>query len=582
MRKRSLAMLLLGTASLSSVPASGRSGTSSASTRWLHGPAPDLLFGCGGLYLLIFVALALSGPAAMTWLPEGLLPLLAIFVLAPHYGATLVRVYEQRESRRRYAFFAVGITALLVFGFSISLYHYALGSFLVTIYIDWNSWHYAGQNYGLAIMFLKRRGVLVTPMTKRLFYASFVLSSFLAIVAMNGVGPEALYGPSLPRDGAKSIGMAYRFMPLGISDPIQGILMIAGLAAYGACVLTSLVLLMRRGTLADIAPALALVFTQSLWFVVPVAARYWDLFGGFLPLSGRDSRYTFMWIAFGHGIQYLWVTSYYAKKAGSYPGTRRYLLRCLFAGSMIWNLPGLVVVSLAIGSVAYTEGVALLLAAVVNLHHFVLDGAIWKLRDDGIGRVLLRALSQPRAGVASDERARWGLRAGLAVLGCLSLGLSLTDMWEREFGFRRAGKSGDVERMEQAALRLDWIGRGDASQRRRLALLARSRGDDDKALSELERSLAISNHPKAHFEKGHILADRGDWRGAALSYEAAYAIDDYPLKLIHKLANASLGIGRPARAQEVLIEGLRHHPRHPVLVKQLREANRQLSAAAAD
>jgi hypothetical protein len=35
-------------------------------------------------------------------------------------------------------------------------------------------------------------------------------------------------------------------------------------------------------------------------------------------------------------------------------------------------------------------GLGLLTASIVNLHHFVLDGAIWTLRDGRVARMLLR------------------------------------------------------------------------------------------------------------------------------------------------------------------------------------------------
>ena len=43
----------------------------------------------------------------------------------------------------------------------------ALGTFLVTLYLTWSPWHYTGQNYGLAVMFLRRSGVEVDARTKR-------------------------------------------------------------------------------------------------------------------------------------------------------------------------------------------------------------------------------------------------------------------------------------------------------------------------------------------------------------------------------------------------------------------------------
>jgi tetratricopeptide (TPR) repeat protein len=550
------------------------------STRWLHGPASDLLFGCGLFYLLVFVALGATGSRATEVVPQGLLPLLAIFAGAPHYGATLLRVYEHRESRRKYAFFAVGITALLGAAFVVSLFEYALGTLLVTLYFNWNSWHYAGQNYGLAMMFLRRRGVEVAPRAKQLFYASFLLSSAIAIVAMNG-GDGIIYAPDSASASTRQSGPVYQFIPIGLPDPALTGLLVTGLVAYLGCLAGAIGMLLRRGSVSDLMPALLLVLTQSMWFVIPVAARHWGVFGGFLPLSQDNAKYTFMWIALGHSLQYLWVTSYFAKRTESYPGNTRYWLRCLFAGSMLWNVPGLILAPFALGTVAYTEGLSFLIAAVANLHHFILDGAIWKLRDAGIGRILLLQprVSRGEAGIPDPTRRHWG-RIALAVFGTCSVMVALTYTLENEFGFRRAYRRGDVARMEAAVSRLELIGRASPDQYRRLASLARLSGDDERALAALDQSLAIRDHLKSHFEKGHIYFDRKDWNAAADCYERAYALDPYPVPLIHQLAVALLAAGRVERARQVLEAGLALHPNHAKLSRQLQIANRRLLGAA--
>ena len=70
------------------------------SDRWLWGPAPDLLLGCGMLYALAFVVLLVAGPEIRAQQALFVFPLLILLVSTPHYGATLVRVYEQRAERR--------------------------------------------------------------------------------------------------------------------------------------------------------------------------------------------------------------------------------------------------------------------------------------------------------------------------------------------------------------------------------------------------------------------------------------------------------------------------------------------------
>lgn len=81
---------------------------------WLYGRNVDLLVGCGLGYLLLIPPLLYYGLVTSTsdW-PVLFIVAASMLLNAPHYGATLLRVYDQREERRRYAFFAIYVTAAL-------------------------------------------------------------------------------------------------------------------------------------------------------------------------------------------------------------------------------------------------------------------------------------------------------------------------------------------------------------------------------------------------------------------------------------------------------------------------------------
>ena len=63
--------------------------------RWLFGPWRDLLFGCGLWYIAALGALAFVGPALREHGGVLALSFISLLVLTPHYGATLLRVYER-------------------------------------------------------------------------------------------------------------------------------------------------------------------------------------------------------------------------------------------------------------------------------------------------------------------------------------------------------------------------------------------------------------------------------------------------------------------------------------------------------
>src|SRR5258706_1788833 len=180
------------------------------SDRWLFGPLPDLLFGCGVLYAIAFAAYALAGPAIRSATPGSLLPLLILALSSPHYGGTLVRVYDQPRDRQAYALFALWATLALVVLFFVALRSTLLASILFTLYLTWSPWHYTGQNYGLSVMFLRGRGVTVTPGAKRWLYAAFLLSFLLtAIVSHLEIG--SAYSPPAYSSQTGT------FVPIGIT-----------------------------------------------------------------------------------------------------------------------------------------------------------------------------------------------------------------------------------------------------------------------------------------------------------------------------------------------------------------------------
>jgi hypothetical protein len=138
----------MASASLTSV--SAKVGTK-AHGKWLYGPSIDLLLGAGVGYLIsIPLLLLLSSAAGVGTWPVAVSALIALLISGPHYGATILRVYEQRNDRRKYAFFAVWATIALCGLFVLGLNSVLVGSLLLTLYASWSPWHFAGQNYGAA------------------------------------------------------------------------------------------------------------------------------------------------------------------------------------------------------------------------------------------------------------------------------------------------------------------------------------------------------------------------------------------------------------------------------------------------
>jgi len=481
---------------------------------WLFSPAPDLLFGCGAAYLLL-VGLHLStGTLLESWIPGGVLILL--FSL-PHYGATLLRVYESAADRTRYRFFAVHTSVLLVVLLGLSTHTVLLGSLLLTLYLTWSPWHYTGQNYGIALILARRRGVEVSPSSKRWLQLSFIFSYAVAFLAMHGTQADATYAPAPYGTGG------IRMMSLGIPGSFAYPAMLLAGTAYLVAVVGALAQLGRGGSFRALAPAALLVLTQSVWFVVPVFLRLSGMLANAPGAASPFSSYGFLWVASAHAVQYLWITVYYAAASGS--GARRsaFLGKAALAGFAVWTVPGLIFAPSLLGATTYDSGLALLVASVVNLHHFILDGAIWKLRDGRIARVLLRTV--PVRPEASTPRDRWVLRWACWVAGVLSIGIALVGFWESEFGFQRALAAGNLERAEVAIERFSWLGRDGAAKRVRVARELATLGDYERAEVQLQRAVALEPSAVARHLLGLVREHQLRWREALAEYDAALALD---------------------------------------------------------
>jgi hypothetical protein len=510
-------------------------------SRWLVGPFSDLALGTGLLYLPLFAALVLTGANV----PHVLLPLAALLFSTPHLGATLLRVYETPESRRSYHFFAVWATLAIAAAFLSGLYVHGVGSALITFYLTVVPWHFTGQNYGISLIFLRRSGLPIDPSLKRFVYASFLLPFALWFLALHGGQPgTAEYAP------LGTAGTVYQFVSLGIPAPVQGPAVMLVALVYLWVVAEAVVRLLKLASFREVAPTLALMTTQSLWFAAPILSRIWIPVERLGPLAPGTALYTFVWISILHSVQYLWVTTYYVRR--EQPGTRvpRYLFKALLAGSAIYGFPMLLLAPDALGRLPYDAGLYLMFAGALNLHHIMLDGVIWKLRHTRIADILIRG--QGAAVDPPPSRRRPWLRPLIWASGAVSVVFTLAATAELHLGLAPARERGDLERLERAAERMRWMGRDSAEVRSSLGALKLERGDAAGAVRELQRSIALRPSPVAWLNLGVERERAGRLRHALEAYEEAVALDPDDVTALYYTGRASLRSGRVLRARELL------------------------------
>jgi Tfp pilus assembly protein PilF len=465
--------------------------------RWISHPWVDLLVGCGGWSAPLLVAsYFVRGGSAQDW--AAIFYSLALVCNYPHYMATLHRAYARREDRSAHRLFTHGITALLVLAGFAAHVHLDLLTWLFTAYVMWSPWHYTGQNYGLLMMILRRNGVDVTPGLRQALRASFVASYVMLLAAFNeGASADPLI---------QSLGL-----PVAITTPIQ---VLAG-GMFGVVGVAALAHLARSAGLRALAAPLTLYSTQALWFVVPIGVSW------VAGVATPQTRYSTGMLAVMHSAQYLWVTRYFARRDAIGRGEaaqwsdRRYWT-ILIAGGIALFLPVPWLASYA-AHVDFTASM-LIVTAIVNLHHFVIDGVVWKLRDPRVSRALIGDAAAPPAAARLSVREAWALwlrrPSARATMVVALAALALIDQWR----YRLALRTSDRQALETARA----LNPHDTSIHLQLAGTAERAGDHRSAEASLRTAMRVGPHnPSPAHALLRLLAETGRY---AEAYAQAQAI----------------------------------------------------------
>jgi tetratricopeptide (TPR) repeat protein len=451
-------------------------------TLWVDRPWTDLLIGCGGWSApLLLLAYGLAGSDARRW--SALFYGLALVCNYPHYMATIHRAYARPEDRARYRLFTHYVTGLLLLLAVAALFSPLLLSIVFTTYVMWSPWHYTGQNFGLAMMFLRRGGVAVAPRDRLYLRTAFIASFVMLLAAFN--------------QGASSDPLV---LSLGLPDAIaRGLQIAAGALFLGAGLLALRAFAARADGWRTMIPSTTLYVTQACWFVIPVALTWAS------SVPAPQTRYSSGILAVMHSAQYLWITRHYARRDAARHGQAPAAWNgwaywgTLIVGGVALFLPGPWIASYA-GHFDFTSSM-LIATAVVNIHHFILDGVVWKLRDPRVAQALvdsgLNAAPSPTLDTAArPARASSGWRVVAALRPALKpiaiailLVLAAVDQWRYTLALRDADRGA----LETASL----LNPYDSSVQMKRASVARRSGDQASAERALRQAMAANPHDPA-------------------------------------------------------------------------------------
>lgn len=284
-------------------------------------------------------------------------------------------------------------------------------------------------------------------------------------------------------------------LPAMAARAIGAVALLIFLGGIGALIVR--LLAQHRG--AAIAPPLVLIATQTLWFAGPAAVS--ALAGAAAP----QARYSSGVLALMHSAQYLWITQHFSKREQAAEWSGRQYWLAVIAGGIALFLPVPWLAS-TIGHLDFTTSM-LIVTAVVNLHHFMIDGVVWKLRDARVSA----ALTSDAATVAEPAAARRGRNRAILALAAFALvALAAVDQWR----YRLTLREQDTAALQQAIA----LNPYDAPVHSRLLSTLIGSGRNDEAREQLDALIRLQPHNADALVNAGVLARRSGRVGDAIAY----------------------------------------------------------------
>ena len=334
-------------------------------------PIVDLLC-VGGLSLLFFVPLLLSGRKDLVLIGVGAQAWLATLVNMPHFMASYRLVYRSRESILRHKWASIYVPAILLLYIVVALWQAQQSSWMVVVLVSVSSaylaWHYTGQVWGMMASYSYLEGASFEKRER------FLIRTGLRILLAWHVTwflYTQLRNPSLVRP-------AYVLISAGTV-----VAFILGAIGIG----------MVRKRTGRMPPLRALVAWASLFVWYAVIAR--------------DPKALF-WIQIAHAIQYLafpFRVEINASKKRIADHARFVTHMVVYAGVLLVlsALISLVVPGSAMSVVGNIFGeepgkaAPIMILMFINIHHYFTDGVIWHISNPEVRRELFAHVPSTKA-----------------------------------------------------------------------------------------------------------------------------------------------------------------------------------------
>lgn len=346
------------------------------------GPTIDMLFVCGGFFWITVAALYLTNFEVNLYGSPAAFSLATISIIGlqlmgdAHQPATLFRVYGSKTTRDK---LAIPVTLIGVLAIAVGLCAFFVSStsmLLLKIILAWGIQHQLAQSYGIALVYCYKRKYYLNKNEKQIMFLMVQSAIVFMIVRMFSIKEFATFRL------ANSIEVPFwNFLPAWTTAVAGGIL--------GVFVLLFAGVVARK------------YMRDKVMFPLPGLCTLMSLIA--LGFCAGD-KFLIIWYLFStwwfHSSQYLVVTgAFYLKEKGlpenmavseigkllwSPTFIKYYLLLFGTGFTVFYLMPNWLVSNGAERALAFG---AVYIA--FNLHHYITDALIWKLRDPSIQKLLI-------------------------------------------------------------------------------------------------------------------------------------------------------------------------------------------------
>ncbi|MFO0936677.1 MAG: hypothetical protein U0798_09220 [Gemmataceae bacterium] len=355
---------------------------------FINGPVDFLLI--GGLSIITLIAFYVSDLAKIdaydkTTGKAHIVTTITLWLMVvcnwPHFAASSYRLYQTKSNIRQYPMTALALPWVII-AFALASFWQPLvvAPLFVKLFLVWSPYHFSGQTIGVSLIYFRRAGIRISYWM-RLALSTFVYGTFISmsIRAEYGLGSFDYYTIKYPTFGLPDWGRdTFLHQPI-LSVITEVIMYMGGIAFLGLSALW-----MKENK--RLMPAIVFLpaITQFFWFVV----------------AARMPNYNQM-VPFFHSMQYLLIAWSMQMKETLDRKHERPSILFVLKESAIWSafvlIGGSLLFSKEFGlpklcmkefdvSIDFAAGIVL---AAVQIHHFFVDGVIWKLKSTSVSSPLM-------------------------------------------------------------------------------------------------------------------------------------------------------------------------------------------------